>query len=321
MNTKTTFIPLFFMLSSILYCQRDTTIYFPSKGEYEIRSWSNIAGKDTFLTTIFIPTTKINPSVKSSISRDVLNNTLNYHYKISNSSKSQQAIEFFILEISKNIFYTNVTTNGWFWGREGRLNGCSWADTIFLAPGTEKDGFIIKSDNLPGIGNAYFQEQLPFYTYSEEESSYYLEKTLDSLSDFPLNFVQRKTLVPVNLALNIATNYFLDTLKSYIRQAYSLKWIADKKEDDKEKDNKEKEKDSGIVKELMKYLDKAREQLSKNKIKEAKKQLKEFVEKVEENYHENDKDEEKEKLEHGYLTSEAYALLKYNAEYLIEQIK
>lgn len=185
-------------------------------------------------------------------------------------------------------------------------------------PGETVDSLEINSVGLPSIRKVTFSisiedviDQLPDL---EDTTSTMTESQRDSILT-SLAYTTW-TVGPNVYADDISFVGILDSIKSYTERSAILKWIVVKKEDDKEK-----EKGREIVKELMKYLDKAREHLVKNKIKEAKKQLKEFVEKVEENYHENDKDEEKEKSEHSYLTSEAYALLKYNAEYLIQQLK
>ncbi len=306
--------------------QHDTVIFYPDRGEYEISYWTNIAGVDTFMTVIFIPSNKVIPKIEYRIKKKMRD--FIYSYKITNLSESKMPLETFALLIDTLINYRDLTANDWSKDDTEKVyNGrhtwfghyeehTAYGDTE-LKINQSKDGFIINSENLPGIGEAVFQGRTPWYTLSEEETSDFLDNVLDSLSSFPRNYVLRKTIVPVYISPTISNIDFLDTLKSYINQSFSLRWITDKKE----KDDKEKEKSGEIVKELMKYLDKAREQLVKNKIKEAKKKLEEFVEKVEESYQENDKDEEKEKKERGYLTDEAYALLKYNAEYLISQIK
>ncbi len=188
-----------------------------------------------------------------------------------------------------------------------------------ILPGNTLDSIEINCVGLPSIRKVTFKiaedtviDQLPGL---EDTTSTMTEAQRDSI--LASLAYTTWTVGPNVYADDISFVGILDSIKSYTERSAALKWIVDKKEDAKEKDDKKK--DSKIVKELMKYLDKAREQLVKNKTKEAKKKLEEFVEKVEEDYHENDKDGEKEKR--GYLTSEAYALLKYNAEYLIEQLK
>lgn len=304
--------------------QRDTIIYYPDRGEYEISYWTNIADRDTFMTVIFIPSNKVIPKIECSIKKK--RHEFIFAYKIANLSESKMPLESFTLLIDTLVNYRDFTTNDWrdgdtvkvyrgeqtWFGHYGNQTAYGSGE---IKINQSKDGFIINSENLPGIEDAIFQGRTPFYTLGEEETSDFLDNALDSLSSFPRNYVLRKTVVPVYVSPTISDIDFLDTLKSYINRSFSLEWIADKKEKD------DKEKESKIVKELMKYLDKAREQLSKNKIKEAKKQLKEFIKEVEEYYKESSEEGEKEKGGHYYFSSEAYALLRYNAEYLIEQLK
>ncbi len=311
----------------IIFCnisaQNDTLIFYPDRGEYEISYWTNIAGVDTFMTVIFIPSNKVIPKIEYSIKKKMRD--FIYSYKITNLSESKMPLETFALLIDTLINYRDLTANDWskddtekvYKGRHtwfGHYEEHTVYGDTELKINQSKDGFIINSENLPGIGEAVFQGRTPWYTLSEEETSDFLNNALDSLSSFPRNYVVRKTVVPVYISPTISYNDFLDTLKSYINQSFLLGWIADKKEKNDE------EKESKIVKELIKYLDEARARLVKDKTKEAKKKLEEFVKKVEE-YYEKRSEKEKGKEERGTFTGEAYALLKYNAEYLIEQLK
>ncbi len=76
------------------------------------------------------------------------------------------------------------------------------------------------------------------------------------------------------------------------------------------------------MKSLDKKLEKAREELVKRDTKEAIEKLNSFIHEVEALYKEGKEKEEKHNKEEGHsrITSEAYALLKYNAVYLIEQL-
>jgi hypothetical protein len=104
---------------------------------------------------------------------------------------------------------------------------------------------------------------------------------------------------------------------------------------DYEKNNEAKEK--GIIKSLDEKLSKARERLEKGDNKEAIEKLGSFIHEVEALYKEDKGRDEKDKGkndtrqikaskssaeegDHEYITSEAYALLKYNAQYLVDQL-
>ncbi|MCL4549641.1 MAG: hypothetical protein M1495_13840 [Bacteroidetes bacterium] len=256
---------------------------------------------------------KMNVVAKSTIEKRPIN--YRYSYSLfSGPTSEQNATDFFII---RNAFLDSVKAPlNWIGQLDNEDKKMFWfsRDSLYdLLPNHQISGFVIYSKGLPSIIRFHLSGDIPIPELSEEPDSVENDNIFE-------NSFKGWTVGPKDPPTQFVPVEFLDTLKSYLRQAYSLKWIVDKKENEKEKHDKEKEKDSGIVKELTKYLVKAREHLIKNKIKEAKKQLKEFVEKVE-NYYENDRDEEKERSEHGYLTSEAYALLKYNAEYLIQQLK
>lgn len=215
----------------------------------------------------------------------------------------------------------SLVPDGWDGSASLATLGINFSGFPEVTPGKSIDSIEINCRSLPSIRKVTFSiakdtviDQLPSL---EDTTSTMTEAQMDSILA-SLDYVTW-TVGPNVYPDDISLSGIVDSIKSYTKRSSVLGWIVDKKDDDKE--NQEKEKDGKLVKELIKYLDKAREQLAKNKIKEAQKQLKEFVEKVEENYHENDRDEEKEKKEHGYLTSEAYALLKYNAEYLIGKLK
>ena len=112
------------------------------------------------------------------------------------------------------------------------------------------------------------------------------------LDGFPSNYVRRETVVPGKLSDTFIQLNFLDTLISYKHQALSLGWI----------DNED------IANSLDSKLDNTKKNLASGDNTAAKNILRAFIYEVE--------------AQNGkQLTSEAYALLKYNAEYLINRLK
>jgi predicted acetyltransferase len=101
-----------------------------------------------------------------------------------------------------------------------------------------------------------------------------------------------RTIAPVVIAGTINPVAFLDTLIAYKHQAYGLGWITNK----------------GIFNSLDQKLDNARKQLERGNNRAARNILAAFINEVE---------AQKEK----HLSSEAYALLKFNAEYLISKLQ
>jgi len=112
---------------------------------------------------------------------------------------------------------------------------------------------------------------------------------------------------------------FLNYIISLKHESYNLGWIVQGRDDDKDKYEDE---EKGIMQSLDKKLEKAKAELVKGDTKEAIEKLKSFIHQVEALYKEGKKKEEKHNKEegHSHITSEAYALLKYNTVYLIEQL-
>ena len=286
---------VFFLITSLyenIWAQKDTVLFFPNEGEYKIYYKVNIGDKDTLLYVTFIPSTKIIPQIRCRITYNNTNTFFEYSYSILNEIQSKQGIELFLLDINKNVNYTSSSTNDWFWGIDERLNGgCSWFDTTFIEPSYRKEGFKISSACFPGIGNSYFQGQLPFCTFSEEEASEFLYNSLDSLSDFPRNYISRKTVVPIQFSSSIPYEEYLDSLISFNTKSMDLGWIKSIETRDK----------------YAAHLANAKSSLLQNNIGTARFYLQNILRDV-------DVDST------NAITSEAYALLRYNTEYLLSKL-
>lgn len=280
--------------------QRDTIIYYPDRGEYEISYWTNIADRDTFMTVIFIPSNKVIPKIECSIKKK--RHEFIFAYKIANLSESKMPLESFTLLIDTLVNYRDFTTNDWrdgdtvkvyrgeqtWFGHYGNQTAYGSGE---IKINQSKDGFIINSENLPGIEDAIFQGRTPFYTLGEEETSDFLDNALDSLSSFPRNYVLRKTVVPVYVSPTISDIDFLYTLKSYVNQSSSLGWI----------------KQEQIKNKYQSYLTNAKTALQQSNNPLARYFLKNILHNV--NIDST-----------GAITSEAYAFLRYNTEYLLGKI-
>lgn len=250
---------------------------------------------------------KMNVIAKTIIEKGL--NNYRYSYSLFSSPMSEQnATDFFII---RKAFLDSIKTPlNWIGEVDNEDKKMFWfsRDSLYdLLPNHRISGFTIYSKGLPSIIQFYLSGDIPIPELTEEPDSVENDNIFE-------NSFKGWTIGPSGPPTLFIPLDFLDSLKSYINQSFSLGWISDKKEKD------DKDKESKIVKELIKYLDNARAQIVKNKIKEAKKKLEEFVKKVEE-YYDKSKKEDKGKEERGSFTSEAYALLKYNAEYLIGQLK
>jgi len=290
MKTRIVYLIIFLIVYfSNNYAQKDTVIYIPDKDVYEIKYWAKSSGIDTFMTVIFIPSNKVVPKIKAKITnRD---NTYYYNYKITNTEKTKTPLEQFLLEINSMVQYNNKSTNDWYFGIEQRISGCSWFPLEDLLQNEEKDGFCIESNSLPGIGNAFFQGRTPFYMLSEEESSSFFEESLKKLMRFPDNYVNNKTVIPVYNNDNHSLLDFIDTLTSYCSISYYQNWIIT----------------DLVGQKYQHYLTNSKSALQQNKNVLARCYLQDVLRDV-------DIDSS------SSITSEAYALIRYNTEYLISKL-
>jgi hypothetical protein len=137
------------------------------------------------------------------------------------------------------------------------------------------------------------------------------------------------TVGPMSPPVNFIAAIWLDTLLSYTRQSADLGWLAPStgpgKRRDDDCDNDERP-DDGITKNIEQRLQKAKRELLRRDTVQARKELEMLVQKVERIWKRSQEDEKKhrrdrwEKRDQVMLTSEAYALLKYNTEYLVDRL-
>ena len=158
-----------------------------------------------------------------------------------------------------------------------------------LKPGKSLNGFAITSNSLPGLITYYAEGDHPIPSFPEGMATDSIPGYSD-LTPYGPGIVG-VTVGPVLSPTPIFVNNCLDTLISYKHQALALKWI----------DNE------GIANSLDQKLENAKSKLQDGDSLAARNMLKAFVNEVE---------AQKDK----HLTSEAYALLKINAEYLIERL-
>jgi hypothetical protein len=139
--------------------------------------------------------------------------------------------------------------------------------------------------------NAYFRGYAPILAFPTESPGGKLGSAIAALRVFPADHVIRKTLAPFAPPNTFVPLTFIDTIASYKHQAFDLGWI----------DNQ------GIVTSLDAKLDSAKKYLEQGQTIPAINELEAFVIEVE-------------AQKNTHLNSEPYALLKYNAGYLIAEL-
>lgn len=182
-----------------------------------------------------------------------------------------------------------------------------------IYPGSFMSGFEMNSRGLPGIRQVTI---LPYFKQTPVPEA--TKENLERLKAIRKKITfTTKTIGPTAPPADFKPIPFLDYIISLKHEAYKFGWIIQGRDDDKDKYEDEEE---GIMKSLDKKLEKAKAELVKGDAREAIEKLKSFIHEVEALYKEG-KEEKHEKEEgHSHITSEAYALLKYNAVYLIEKL-
>ncbi|MEN8191429.1 MAG: hypothetical protein ABFS12_01350 [Bacteroidota bacterium] len=271
------------------------TIYFDSNGGNYIVKYlgnSSIGYSDTIITFEFEPPTKIEPSITGNVNFIADSSYYLYSYKIANGPNAEQDIIWFYLFFKEDIEIKNKQTNNYDGGEYNDLDlRIGWWGNG-LEPTWSADGFAISSKHLPSIGQAGMRGGVGMLSYRHGMPSSEIEDTLHSLSIGDASFKKIQTIVPIKLPAQFDILEFIDTLLTYCDRSYSLSWIESE----------------GILKSLKVKLENAKKHLINSETEEAIDLLNAFINEVE--------------AQNGKkLTSEAYALLKFNTEYLIEQIK
>lgn len=244
---------------------------------------------DLETTEMFFPRNNFTPIVKSVINE--LDDNFIITYTAQNSNPSAQSINIFdvygfdeyeVIYGSIDVENTDVITSDENWEGYMLSTVLTWSGYP-IKPGKSVGGFSYLTNGLPVIGLA----RLRGYNY--QWSGDYLDN--HSVDDYIDNSVVVKTVAAKLPPTPFFPTEFLDTLTNYTTQSYDLGWIENEKTFNK----------------LMGKLENAKNHLSLGNNRKTIKLLKELSKEV--------------KKENGKkLTSEAYALLYYNTEYLITQI-
>lgn len=282
-----------------------TTLDEDGRGVKIVYSWNgsefgNWVDSPAYDSQSFSAANNLSVTLRAEVQK--INNRRRFTYAIRNDEMSKQTI--------KDVFFDHRTSlkdtdfdriKGWSFGALANMHMLYFTaleSSYEVPPGKRIDHLSFSTTvALPIISSFYVQAP-------------HLKPRIKNLADLPAATTER--------AKNILTNSFaifsigpgdppepffalafLDTLISYKHQALDLGWIKDK----------------GIANSLDQKLDAAKAQLEKKNNKAAKNILEAFINEVEA-LHKDGGRAQKDK----HLTSEAYALLKFNAEYLVSKL-
>jgi len=232
----------------------------------------------------FLPANRLSVFIKCSVLPT--DSGFVYSYVVTNSATSKQRIQrFFITGITQ--LASSFAPASWFGGGSRYLQGrvfyeLSMDRMATIAPGESKGGFGAISIGLPAIVRYYVQGLTAGTPFVSDE-----ERRNDILN----NSVSGYTLGVVDTTRPSGSADFLDTLSSYTTQSRSLGWITSQPVADK----------------YLGYFASAKAQLQANNTAGARAALQTVLQDVSVD-------------SSTTLTSEAYALLCFNTEYLLTQL-
>ena len=226
-----------------------------------------------------------------------VNNLFQYNYLISSSIASIQDIHGLNIQYVGDCITERLSPEAWFsivvdeslyaegnhyisWG------GRTYSIYSLIKPGNSISGFQLITTGLPFIAKYYIQGYMPPISVAEED-----EPVIIGSMNIFLNSKKGNTVGPADPPKPFIATVFLDTLISYTEQSLSHEWITDQTTADKYTD----------------YLNQAKNNINQSQVNSAKTILNQLLSDVETD-------------SGNVITSEAYALLRYNTEYLIEQL-
>jgi len=199
----------------------------------------------------------------------------------------------------------------------------NWYSENALHPGDSMN-FSFCSKGLPSINLFYAESFAPPFTDSDVDSLQKAGVTSERIfPEWKENSFKGFTISPGIPDSPFVAFSFLDTLLSYARQSAELGWLGRGRDDDCDNDEKPEE---GIVRNIEQRLGKAKKLLERRDSVLARRELEKLVDKVErlwkrsQDVDKKDKRNRWEKKDKVVMTSETYALLKYNLEYMIDRL-
>jgi hypothetical protein len=205
-STTLVFVALGFFACPILYAQDEGVSLDPTTGNYVItyQGLNLESGTSSWQRVIFVPATKILPSVVSKV-RQLDQNTILYSYAVRNNIKSQQTLSAFGITVSQIDTNTLSSPAGW----EGQISQnydnigvrANWryprhAAEDGLDRGQRESGFGFESADLPGIDQMRFRGAAPTLVFPDEGPKKEIADQLDVLTDPVKNSVYQIAAVP-----------------------------------------------------------------------------------------------------------------------------
>jgi hypothetical protein len=238
---------------------------------------------------------------------DTLGTSLRYSYFLRNSEQSKQVLDAFTIFISDPAFKKNPNLIKYQGPKKWYLDGIATNGAIFGAAASriielppenglkpnEEINFKLFSNGLPGLVPYYTEGFTPPITFELLDTLYAQGYTDEEIFlDWKEESYKGITISPKVWPEDFDTSTFIDSLDSYQhRSCEELGWITNQ----------------GICNSLRVKLRNVRRHLERDKPKQARNVLRAFINQVE--------------AQRGkHITEEGYALLYFNAEYLMDKL-
>jgi len=244
-----------------------------------------VAAQDTLLILVYPSGREIDVNIVATAEQVV--GLYRYSYLINSSLQSEQNVNWFEVQGS-SLVDSIFSPTGWRGDPYGIRALVSWwaRDSLYrIAPGTSLGGFSFAASGLPAIQTYYAQGWFPIPVVNVEPDSIVND-------DMAGNMINGKTIGPRTPLAPFNGMTFLDTITSYISQSRTLGWITNDPTANKYK----------------RLIDTARFHLQANNRGVTKAKLDSVLVNV---YPDSAA---------GLITSEAYALLRFNTEYLLKKL-
>jgi hypothetical protein len=292
-------ILIFILFSLIVFgnvLAENTIDFVPETGDYRIGYYQE---NGEYFETIFEPATKIYPLISSYVYCE--NDTCNYGYIVKNLETSKQRLVEIFISFSKSLFDVGSPDLSWTYMFFKYSSIISWGNSKGesglrdikdgIAPDSAQGGFNFKSKGLPSIVSCYFMGGISGNFALTEDAPLEVLEFIDAHEKFPANTVKCMNIGPKDPPNPFTSSVFLDTLIAYDRQCLELGWI----------------KSQISASKYENYFETIKDQLQQNNLSAARFSLQNVLRDVESD-------------SGTTLTNEAYALLRYNTEYLLNQL-
>ncbi len=141
--------------------QVEDFVYDPQTDTYILTFWGNETGTPVFERWIFVPHTRIVPTVKSKVA-ETEKGMLRYSYRLTNGKDSKQNLRSINLLATHAASESQLIPKGWIGGVVPNVITPEFIISWFLrgprgsglSPGKSQSGFVYESVDLPGISEA-----------------------------------------------------------------------------------------------------------------------------------------------------------------------